>query len=281
MSYLDRISECNRCDGRNYLDFLVDGRRYGSIHTENQAILATFPDVLVFSDAGVSVHPGLNSHAARTEALSEVVQALTRQGLVSGVRDEMFPVKGRFREAAVLDLERAAIPFFGVRGYGVHLNAYVRTPVGMEMWVATRSRDKPSFPGKMDNIVAGGMASDLGVFECLIKESAEEAGIDAAMAARAQSVGLVSYRYEGPRGLRPDLLFCFDLDLPQSFVPTAVDGEHESFQRLPVAEVAAVVRDTSSFKLNCNLVIIDFLVRHGLISAQAPDYEEIVNGLRR
>jgi hypothetical protein len=40
------------------------------------------------------------------------------------------------------------------------------------------------------------------------------------------------------------------------------------------------VRESDEFKLNCNLVIIDFLVRHGYIDQEAPDYLEIVQGLR-
>lgn len=33
--------------------------------------------------------------------------------------------------------------------------------------------------------------------------------------------------------------------------------------RLPISEVARLVRETTDFKTNCNLVIIDFLIRHG------------------
>ena len=40
------------------------------------------------------------------------------------------------------------------------------------------------------------------------------------------------------------------------------------------------VRETSEFKLNCNLVIIDFLVRQGYIPEDSPDYLQIVQGLR-
>ena len=49
----------------------------------------------------------------------------------------------------------------------------------------------------------------------------------------------------------------------------------------PIARVAEIVRDTREFKFNCNLVIIDFLVRHGLIAPEYPEYLEIVKGLRR
>ena len=48
---------------------------------------------------------------------------------------------------------------FGARAYGVHVNGYVRTPDGgIELWVARRSKTKPTWPGMLDHIVAGGQA---------------------------------------------------------------------------------------------------------------------------
>lgn len=54
----------------------------------------------------------------------------------------------------------------------------------------------------------------------------------------------------------------------------------ESFQLMPVEEVAELVRDTTEFKDNCNLVIIDFLIRHGIIKPDQPDYLALLTGLR-
>jgi hypothetical protein len=45
-------------------------------------------------------------------------------------------------------------------------------------------------------------------------------------------------------------------------------------------QVIERVRETDDFKPNCSLVIIDFLVRRGLIDPESPDYLAIVNGLR-
>jgi hypothetical protein len=75
-------------------------------------------------------------------------------------------------------------------------------------------------------------------------------------------------------------MFCYDLELPEDFEPRCTDGEVETFYRLPVAEVIEIVQETEEFKLNCNLVIIDFLVRHGLISQEDMHYVAIVQGLR-
>jgi hypothetical protein len=41
------------------------------------------------------------------------------------------------------------------------------------------------------------------------------------------------------------------------------------------------VAETQEFMFNTNLVIIDFLIRHGVITPADADYAAIVKGLRR
>jgi hypothetical protein len=128
-------------------------------------------------------------------------------------------------------------------------------------------------------MVAGGQPIGKGLFDNLIKECAEEASIPTSLARRARAVGLISYCAEVPEGLQPDVEFCFDLELPEEFVPRNTDGEVEAFQLLPIAEVADLVQNTQEFKPNCALVATHFLVRHGLLSPEHPDYVEIVQRL--
>ena len=64
-------------------------------------------------------------------------------------------------------------------------------------------------------------------------------------------------------------------------MPHNTDGEIESFHLMPIDEVARIVAETQDFKFNCNLVVIDFLVRHGILDPSQPDYLAIVRGLHR
>ena len=198
-----------------------------------------------------------------------------------GRRDEFYPVTQAFAALPVLQIERAAVPHFGVLAFGVHMNAFVRTRNGLQMWVARRAADKPTFPGMLDNAVAGGQPIGIGLRENLLKECHEEAGIPPEIAQRATSVGALSYCKETRNGLKPDVLYCFDLELPADFVPSNTDGEVEEFLLWPITRVAETVRDSQAFKPNCNLVIIDFLVRHGVIPPEHRDYLPICLGLRR
>jgi len=68
--------------------------------------------------------------------------------------------------------------------------------------------------------------------------------------------------------------------LPAGFQPVNTDGEVAEFRLLPAAEVLEIVETTDDFKFNCNLVIIDFCIRHGVLPPEHPDYEAILRGLR-
>ena len=136
-------------------------------------------------------------------------------------------------------------------------------------------------PGKLDHLVAGGLPHGMGLAENLIKECDEEAGITAELAKRAVPVGAVSYCAEMKKGLKPDVLYCYDLELPADFVPHPQDGKTTEFFLWPVDRVAEVVRESEDFKLNCNLVIIDFLIRRGCIPPEHPDYLALVAGLHQ
>ena len=76
-------------------------------------------------------------------------------------------------------------------------------------------------------------------------------------------------------------MFCFDLRLPDNFVPVNRDGEVANFYRWPVQQVAEIIDNGFEFKFNCNLVIIDFLIRRGFILPDHPQYIELIKGLRR
>ena len=280
MSYLDRIAVCRHWDPEAYLPFTIENTAVGRMAHGFARRLEAFPEAFTVSDRAVALAPGLGDFTARSAAVREVLLGLKAQGEMPLWRDEDYPVLRRWGGPPLLKMERAAVPRFGVRGFGVHLNGLVRGRQGLKLWVAKRARDKQTAPGKLDHIVAGGQPYGLGVAENLIKEAREEAGIPAALAAKAVPVGAVSYRCERREGLRDDVLFCYDLELPEDFAPVNEDGEVESFALWPLEEVLARIRETDDFKFNVNLVVLDLAVRLGLITPDDPDYQAIWEGLR-
>lgn len=243
--------------------------------------LARFPDVFVVTREAVDLSPRLGSFEHRNRAVDAALRAIDAEGgIVAPWREELLPVAEAFGAPARLLMERAAVPMFGVRGYGVHLNGLVRVAGETRMWIARRSRDRGVEPGKLDQLVAGGQPAGLGLRENLLKECGEEAGMPAELAARAVAVGAISYVTERPEGLRRDVEFIFDLELPADFEPVNTDGEVESFELWPLDRVIETARGTDDFKFNCSLVVIDYLIRTGTIEPDEPDYLPILNGLR-
>ena len=130
--------------------------------------------------------------------------------------------------------------------------------------------------------VAGGQPSDLGLQENVEKECIEEASISEDMARRAVPAGAVSYMYETRKGISPKTLFCYDLQVPSSFVPVNSDGEVDEFFRIPLSEmVQSISQHPEEWKPNSALVALDFAVRRGAINPDTePDYLDIVKMLR-
>lgn len=280
MSLLDRLADCARFDPARYRPFLVAGHAVGRITSDVAATLAEFPEVFAVTPDAVTLAPSLKTPAQRTKAVAKVLKTLKERGQIKGWRGEFYPVSLGFYEKPLLLIERAAVPMFGTMGYGVHLNGYVRKKSGISMWVGKRAMSKPTGPGKLDQMVGGGHPIGLGVEENMAKECAEEAGIPKSVARKALPVGSVSYLTERPEGLRHDILFCFDLELPASFKPKPVDGEVDAFYLWPMAKILERIRGTDDFKFNAALVIIDFAVRHGLLRPDDPEYVAVTEHLR-
>ena len=285
MSFLDRIAECNRFDRDDCIPVRFASHpklRLGVVREARAEELARRdPSRARCVDGCLELAPGADTEGERTRVLDEIVAGLVEREELSRRYGEAFDVIESFGRERVAQVDRIAMAWFGFHAYGVHINGFVRQPDGGElsMWVATRARGKSTFPGMLDNMVAGGQPSGLSARDNVIKECAEEAGVPADLARQARAVGAVSYCVEHPRGLKPDTMFCYDLELPPDFVPRAVDGEVDSFALRPLTEVAEIVQDSNWFKFNCNLVIIDFLVRHGWLGPDDPDYLAIVRGL--
>lgn len=281
MSFLRQIQACNQAVQEPFIPWGRDGLIYGWIRPAFAEQLRSFPAVFQVNDAAVELSEQLQGFDQLSDALAGVAVSLADSGHVSPLIDEPYPVTSGGRDAAIGVIDRAAASYFGLRSFGQHLNGYVRDGDDILMWIGRRARDRLIFPGALDNMVAGGLPHGIGLTENLLKECEEEAGIASELAAQAKPVGALSYNRVADRGFRPDVLYCYDLEVPKDFQPINTDGEVEEFLLLPLTQVMDIVAETDEFKLNCNLVVIDFLVRHGHIGPEHPEYLDIVQGLRQ
>lgn len=102
-------------------------------------------------------------------------------------------MKTEFYAESLFKIERSATTLLGIKKYGVDINGYVRHPtMGLCLWLQKRSATKQTWPGKWDNMVAGGMASGCGILKTAYKEAAEEASIPNELLKNLVSAGCVS-----------------------------------------------------------------------------------------
>ncbi len=282
MAYLDHIAACNAHDIDRFLPFFADRRHVGWVRDDHAPYLAAHPDIFRLTGDTVSLHPRLTTPAMRTQAVAQALTALAPGLGLPAPRGEWYAAGPGWNEPSLFSLDRAYASLFGIRAFGIHVNGIVRRPDGLFLWIGRRAMDRPVAPGQLDNMIAGGQPAGLGLIENLVKEAAEEAAVPEALARTARPVGAITYCLEDEWGLKPDTMFCFDLELSEDFIPRNTDGEITGFELMPVDEAAARVRTGNDFKFNVNLVLLDFLIRHGCLTPdEEPDYIAIVRGLRR
>ncbi|XVF34788.1 hypothetical protein REPUB_Repub18cG0088700 [Reevesia pubescens] len=285
--FFDKIKACNRGSElqSEFLPFVIEDQIAGYIHRSFAENLRNFENVFVLPKDNchggqVTLHRMLKSVEDRTRAVGEVIKCLAEKELIPGIRNELYPVTSSFGAPIFFSLERAAAPYFGIKAYGVHMNGYVEKDGQKFLWIGKRSPKKPTFPGMLDHLVAGGLPHGIACGENMMKECEEEAGIPRSLSTRAIPVGAVSYSDIDGHRYKRDVLFCYDLKLPEGFIPNNQDGEVESFKLIPVTHAANIIKRTQFFKSNCNIVIIDFLFRHGYITPEYFGYLDLLQSLK-
>lgn len=278
---LYRIREVNRMPDEvrnNLLDFAVDGTVLGKVRPKIADLLCSVDDKNPVFGVGTSITGSTcltltpeagTSVEARTNSVNRIMASLRDQGIVTGWRDEDYPVKKSFYEETLFGVERSAASLLGIMEYGVHINGIVKGEDGIpKMWMARRAADKSKYPGMLDHIVAGGQPVGLSLLENVVKECKEEAGVPEEITlAGLRAAGAISYEtYSKKRDhVTRCVLFCYDLHLPSDFIPTPVDGEVQDFFLWDVNQIKASFDPAfcDPIKPNCYPVIIDYLQRCG------------------
>ena len=170
----------------------------------------------------VSFAQGIDTPAARSRVMKELCERWRDTGLWP---DEVGPRKWRGELYSIyrnpfgprdyptgsseaegdglnyaFSMERAASGLFGIVTFGIHMTVYEEvcgadgTVADYNVWIPRRAATKQTWPGYLDNSVAGGIEAGLGVLDCVVKESGEEANIPPEVVRRhARATGVISY----------------------------------------------------------------------------------------
>ena len=275
------VQRCHNYQLNQFRPFYVAGYKVGWIRPEDLPLFEQSPELFAVESERVVLLGEPSSPKERSAQLDAVLRQWRDQGHITGWRDEHYLISND-EGTPLFSVERSATALLGVLNLGVHLNGFVKRTDGIWLWTARRARNRPRYPGKLDQMVAGGMTAYQSPQQVMKRECQEEAGVPMTLAETLKSVGLVTLCHHNSKGqLRREILYTYDLELPETFQPCNQDGEVEEFQLMPIAEVVRLVAETDEIKTNCNLVVLDFLVRHGVLQADQAYYAELVEGLRR
>lgn len=189
----------------------------------------------------------------------------------------------------------------GILTSGVHMNAYtVKKDYNGEevvdaIWVSYRKSSKKAYGDCYDQIVAGGMdpEDERNPWTTLHREAGEEAGYECdgnimRLIKGSTRVGIIDgfrtiyyrTRRDAKAGkaeeghIEPGVRFCFDLKLDARQIPRPNEAGMD-FYHYSVDEIKESLRE-GLWKPNSGLVMLDFLLRRGLVDSQS-DREAIEN----
>ena len=200
--------------------------------------------------------------ASRSRALAEFAKQLYELGYVTGWRNEKFSywedhVIGTGPQCleptsllpTAFEMERSAFRFFGLRSHAVHVNGFTNEG---HMWCGRRALTKPTDPGMLDNVAAGGLPVGESLQTCAVREIAEEAGLYETLALTAVSHGHVSSCRVVATGLHHETLWVYNLLVPPDVTPVNQDGEVSEFTCLsPKQVVDAIASDAFTVDAAC------------------------------
>lgn len=227
----------------------------------------------------------------RTAALDNVTTQLLSLGVISHKHSDMYPVSSFSEQTRFEDsphnlalVNRSTAPYLGIDSIGVHLHCYVcqrekgdnkRLIEGV--WLAKRASTKSHHPNLWDPTVAGGQPVHLSLYENVIKEAQEEAGVPSEWlrldGSRTSQYGTVFTDHTDdpvtvttakPDGtcLKRSIYYSFDLEVPRDWSPISVDGEVSEFKLYSVKELEEELRYGNSLRPAMRSVLLDFMMRH-------------------
>ncbi|CAG8545439.1 6354_t:CDS:2 [Diversispora eburnea] len=263
--------------------FLLSNVKIGSLLSPTKQALIRYnnernenPRPFIIEENFITFSSHINTFEQRTNIIKQLFDTWREEKTFLALEDPNGPYKMAFV------IERAATPLFGVLTFGVHLNGYIKTVDGnYKMWIAQRSKTKQTWPGYLDNFVAGGVPYELSISESVIKEAMEEASLPEEISKKAIPTGAITYFTVTKNGLQPEAQYVYDIELPVDVIPKPHDDEVECFYLWDIDEVIDHIR-AGEFKPNCASVVIDFLIRHSLILPdEEPEYLDILYRLHR
>ena len=209
-----------------------------------------------------TVHIGdeTTSTQALNEALAELAQALRAAGQAPGWRNELLDVWSD-QNHSIAGIERGVVRPLGLVTKAVHLNGL---SADGGIWVARRSLTKATDPGVWDTLVGGLVGYQEDPDTALIRETDEEAGLDASQILQRTPLRKITRMHRQVKeGFQAEDVLTSECVLGDDVIPQNRDGE--------VMEIACLAPDTllrmlseDAFTIEASIVLAEDLLRRSI-----------------
>jgi 8-oxo-dGTP pyrophosphatase MutT (NUDIX family) len=261
----DLLSRANQPPQAESLPLFIAGQRCGWLFAKAAQALKGLKHVEISHDSAhighfVSSGPELNA------LLAAVATTLRQAGCAPGWRNELLDVwpEQPLGSASSLDsqplgaIERGVVRPLGLLTRAVHLSGW---STNGHLWVARRSLTKATDPGMWDTLVGGLISSQEDIQVGLVRESDEEAGLEAQdIAARTPLRTIARMLRQVPEGYQVEDVLTCECVLPAHAIPKNRDGEVMEIQLMaPVTIFNMLIQ--GAFTLEASIVLAEDLLR--------------------
>jgi 8-oxo-dGTP pyrophosphatase MutT (NUDIX family) len=203
---------------------------------------------------------GWSARGEPDAALEAIARWLDQRRLCSRWRGEALAVVDA-RGRTVARIERAAVRALGIATHAVHL---VGRSADGGWWVQQRAVDKSVDPGLWDTLMGGLVVAGETTAETLVRETAEEAGLDLTALQEVRRADRITVRRPVSDGYMIEHIEVHEAIVPPRLRPENRDGEVARFECLATPELVDRLR-ADAFTLEAALILVGALEREDAI----------------
>ena len=261
----DLLGRANQRPQTESLPLFISGQRCGWLFAKAAQALAGLKHVEISPD---SAHIGrlMGSGPELNALLATVATTLRQAGCAPGWRNELLDVWPEYPAGSAVSvdskplaaIERGVVRPLGLLTRAVHLSGWSQDG---HLWVARRALTKATDPGMWDTLVGGLISSQEDVQLGLVRESDEEAGLEAHdIAGRTPLRTIGRMLRQVPEGYQSEDVLTCECVLPAHVIPKNRDGEVMEIQLMAPATIFNMLNQ-GAFTLEASIVVTDDLLR--------------------
>ena len=176
MSLLRKFQDLNNfIYNENYYKLIFGKTKIGFVHRKIAKYLILNVKGIYLLEQNIYLEN--TSEIKLKKIILKITETLSKKKKLFIPADELFSCRNTIDGKELFKLDRKLVEYLGIRGYGVHLIAYIKQKNSYKLWVPKRNKNKLASPSKFDNSVAGGVRAGEDIFGALEREAYEEAGL--------------------------------------------------------------------------------------------------------